>query len=119
MRLLYKFNETNIPKKKDDMKLTIEVFSISKSILIFKFFCMNILSINPKVLPIKTIPIELKSKVYIFIQPFVILLGLSRRSLEDNLTLTQNSPSYVFQFRKIVIKVPELISINLSASISG
>jgi len=41
---------------------------------------MNILSINPTVLPSKIIPIELKSKIYIFIQPFVILLGSSRKS---------------------------------------
>ena len=53
-----KFNATKIPKKKDDKKFTIEVFWISKPILFLKIFFMNILSINPKVLPIKIIPIE-------------------------------------------------------------
>ena len=75
MSLIKKFNDTKIPKKKDAIKLTIELFLISKPIFIFKLSCMNILSINPKVLPSKMKTIELKSKVYIFIQPFVILLG--------------------------------------------
>ncbi len=70
--LFLKFNATKIPKKKDDKKFTIEVFWISKPIFFLKIFCMNILSINPIVLPIKIIPIELKSKIYIFIQPFKI-----------------------------------------------
>jgi len=52
---------------------------------------MNILSINPKVLPSKIILIELKSKIYIFIQPFKILLGSSKNLLEANSTLTQVS----------------------------
>ena len=71
-------------KKKDDIKFTIEVFWISKPILFLKLFCMNILSINPTVLPIKIIPIELKSKIYIFIQPFKILLGSSKNLFEAN-----------------------------------
>ena len=73
-----KFNDTKIPKKNDAIKFTIEVFWISKPIFFLKLFCMNILSINPKVLPSKIILIELKSKIYIFIQPFKILLGSSK-----------------------------------------
>jgi len=86
-----KFRATKIPNKKDDKKFTIEVFWISKTILFFKLFCMNILSINPNVLPSKIIPIEPKSKIYILIQPFKILLGSSRNLLEPNSTLTQVS----------------------------
>ena len=66
------------------MKLIIEVFWISKPIFFLKLFCINILRINPKVLPIKMIAIDQKSKLYIFIQPFVILLGLSNNLLEAN-----------------------------------
>ena len=47
---------------------------------------MNILNINPKVLPTKRMHIELISKVYIFIQPFLILLGSSSILLEANST---------------------------------
>ena len=79
------------PKKKEDMKFTIEVFCILNPILIFKLFCINNLSINPKVLPNKTIIIDLISKIYIFIQPFVILLGSSNNLLEANFTLAQIS----------------------------
>ena len=52
-----------MPKKKDDKKLTIEIFWISKPILFLKLFCMNILSINPTVLPSKIIHIKKKSKI--------------------------------------------------------
>ena len=67
---------------------------------------MNILSINPKVLPSKIILIELKSKIYIFIQPFKILLGSSKNLLEANSTLTQVSLLLTFQFRNIDNVVP-------------
>jgi len=79
--LFIKFKATKIPNKNDEKKFTIEVFVISKPILFLKLFCMNILNINPKVLPSKIIHIELKSKIYIFIQPFKILLGLSNNLL--------------------------------------
>ena len=101
-----KFNATKIPKKKDDKKFTIEVFWISKPILFLKLFCINILSINPKVLPSKIILIELRSKIYIFIQPFEILLGSSKNLLEDNSTLTQVSLLLTFQLRNIDKVVP-------------
>ena len=67
---------------------------------------MNILSINPKVLPSKIILIELKSKIYIFIQPFKILLGLSKNLLEANSPLTQVSFLLTFQFRNTDKVVP-------------
>ena len=101
-----KFKATKIPKIKDDKKFTIEVFWISKPILFLKLFCINILSINPKVLPIKIIVIELKSKIYIFIQPFKILLGSSKNLLEANSTLTQVSLLFTFQLRNIDKVVP-------------
>ena len=104
--LLVKFNATKIPKKNDDIKLIIEVIWISNPIFILKLFCMNILSINPKVLPSKIIVIELKSKIYIFIHPFLILLGLSKNLLEANSTLTQISFSLTFQLRKTDKLVP-------------
>ena len=59
--LLVKFNDTKTPKKNDAMKLTIEVFWILNPELIFKLLCINILSINPKVLPNKIIIIEATS----------------------------------------------------------
>jgi len=67
---------------------------------------MNILSINPKVLPIKIILIELKSKIYIFNQPFKILLGSSKNLLEANSTLTQVSLLLTLQLRSTDKVVP-------------
>ena len=67
---------------------------------------MNILSINPKVLPSKIILIELKSKIYIFIQPFKILLGSSKILLDANSTLTQFSFLLTFQLRNTDKVVP-------------
>ena len=61
--LLKKSNATKIPKKKDAIKFTIEVFCILNPILILKLFCINILSNNPKVLPSKILKIEIKSKI--------------------------------------------------------
>jgi len=104
--LLIKLKATKIPKKKDDKKFTIEVFCISKNILFLKLSCINILIINPKVLPSKIILIELKSKIYIFIQPFKILLGLSKNLLEANSTLTQVSFLLTFQLRNTDKVVP-------------
>ena len=93
-------------KKKDDKKLTIEIFWILKPILFLKLFCINILSINPKVLPSKILLIELKSKIHIFIQPFKILLGSSKNLLEANSTLSQVSLLLTFQSRNTDKVVP-------------
>ena len=117
--LLMKFNATKIPKKNDAMKLTIEVLWILNPKLIFKLFCMNILSINPKVLPKKTKLIEVNSNVYILIQPFVILLGSSNNLLEPNSTLTHFSLSPTFQLRKTDKVVPTLRTNNSLEWISG
>ena len=89
MSLLVKSNATKIPKKNDAIKFTIEVFWISKPILFLKLFCINNLRIKPKVLPNKIKIIEAISKIYIFIQPFLILFGFSSNLLEANSTLTQ------------------------------
>ena len=62
MLLLVKFNATKLPKKKDAKKFTIEIFWILNPRLIVKLFCINNLSINPKVLPNKIIIIEATSK---------------------------------------------------------
>lgn len=67
---------------------------------------MNILSINPKVLPSKIILIEIESKIYIFIHPFKILLGSSKNLLEANLTLTQVSFLLTFHLRNTDKFVP-------------
>ena len=104
--LLIKSKATKIPNKKDDKKFTIEVFRISKPILFLKLFCINILSINPKVLPSNIIIISLKSKIYIFSQPFRILLGSSKNLLEANSTLTQVSFLLTFQLRNTDKVVP-------------
>ena len=117
--LLMKFNATNIPKKNDAIKFTIEVLWILNPILILKLFCINILSINPKVLPKTTKLIEVNFKVYIFIQPFVILLGSSNNLLEPNSTLTHFSLSLTFQLRKTDKVVPTLRTINSLEWISG
>ena len=97
MLLLIKLNATKIPNKNDAMKLTIEVLCILNPILIFKLFCITILRINPKVLPKKKIITKGISKIYIFIQPFVILLGSSNNLLVGNSTLTQISLSLSLQ----------------------
>ena len=60
--LSVKFKATKIPKKKEAIKFTIEVFCISKPIFILQLFCINILSVKPKALPSKMIPIEKRSK---------------------------------------------------------
>ena len=57
-----KSNATKIPKKNEAIKFTIEVFCILKPILILKLCCINILRINPKVLPNRRILIEVISK---------------------------------------------------------
>ena len=119
MWLLIKSNATKIPKKNDAIKFTIEVLWILNPILIFKLFCMNILSINPTVLPNKIKPIELKSKIYIFIQPFKILLGSSKNLLEANSTLIQFSLLLTFQLRNIDKVVPTSRTNNSLAWISG
>ena len=98
--------DKHLNNKKDDKKFTIEVFWISQPILFLKLFCINILSINQKVLPSKIILIELKSKIYIFIQPFKILLGPSKNLLEANSTLTQVSFLLTFQLRNTDKVVP-------------
>ena len=67
---------------------------------------MNILNINPKVLPSKIIVIEPKSKIYIFIQPFKILLGSSKNLLKGNSTLNQISFLLTFQLRNTDKVVP-------------
>ena len=108
MLLFTKFNATKIPNKKDAIKFTNEIFWILNPILILKLFFINILNINPKVLPNKTIIIEfkLKYKTYIFIQPFLILLGSSNNLLDANSTLNQISLSLTFQLRKTDKVVP-------------
>ena len=73
---------------------------------------MNILSINPNVLPSKIIIIELKSKIYIFIQPFKILLGSSKNLLEANSTLNQVSLLLTFQLLNTVKFVPKSRTYN-------
>ena len=80
---------------------------------------MNILSINPKVLPNKIIAIELKSKIYIFIQPFKILLGSSKNLLEASATLTQVSLLLTFQLRNMDKVVPTSRTNNSLEQISG
>ena len=77
-----KFNATKIPNKNVAIKFTMEVFCILNPILIFKLFCIFIL--NLEVLPNKIIIIEVISRIYIFIQPFVILFGSSKNLLETN-----------------------------------
>ena len=116
---LMKFNATKIPKKNDAIKLTIEVLWILNPTSILKLFCINILSIKPKVLPKKKKHIEVSSKVYIFIQPFVILLGSSNNLLEPNSTLTHLSVSLTFQLRKTDNVVPTLRTNNSLEWISG
>ncbi len=113
---MVEFKATKFPKKKDARIFNIEVFLISKPIFNFKLFCIKILSISPIVLPNNKITIERKSKIYIFIQPFVILLGSSNILLEANSTLTQISLSFTFQLRKILIEVPGLRTISFFAS---
>ena len=67
---------------------------------------MYILRINPKVLPSKINPMKLKSKIYIFIQPFKTLLGSSKNLLNANSTLTQVSFLLTFQLRSTDKVVP-------------
>ena len=61
--LLLKFKAIKIPKKKDAIKFSIEVFWILNPKLIFKLFCIKILNIRPIVLANKTIIIEVISKI--------------------------------------------------------
>ena len=108
-----------MPKKNDAIKLTIEVFSMLKNKFIFKLFWINILSVKPKVLPSKIIPIELKFKIYIFIQPLEILLGSSNNLLDANSTLNQISLLLFFQLRRTKNVVPISRTNNSFEWISG
>jgi len=74
---------------------------------------------NAKRLGVKKIIIEVISKIYIFIQPFVILLGSSNNLLEANSTLNQISLSLTFQLRKTDKVVPISRTHNSLALISG
>ena len=117
--LLVRLNATKIPSKNDAIKFTIDIFWILNPILIFKLSCINILSINPKVLPNKTKIIELIFKIYIFIQPFEILVGSSNNLLEANSTLNHISLSLTFQLRKTDKVVPTSSTNNSLALIWG
>ena len=75
--------------------------------------------INPKVLPNKTRIIEVISKIYIFIQPFVILLGSSNNLLQGNSTLSHISLSLTIQLRKIDKLVPISRTNNSLELVSG
>jgi len=117
--LLFKFNATKIPKKKDAIKLTIEVFLILNPILTFKLFCIISLNINPKVLPNKIKNIEVISKSYILTQPLVILLGSSKNLLEAISTLIQDSLSLTCHLRKTDKFEPTLRTNNSLELIPG
>ena len=106
MSLLMKFSATKIPKKKEAMKFTIAIFWISKPIFLVKLSNINILNINPKVLPDNKKTNDLRSKIYIIIQPLVILLGSSKNLFEANSTLTQVSFLLTFQLRNTDKVVP-------------
>ena len=114
-----KFNATKIPKKNDAKKLIIEVFWISKPIFFLKLSWMNILSVKPKVLPSKMIPIEPKSKIYILIQPLEGLSFTSNNLFEGNWTLNQISLSLTFQLRNIDKVVPTSRTNNSFAYVPG
>ena len=73
MSLLIKFNATKIPKKKDDIKFTIEVLCILKLLIILKLFCIYILVINPKALPNKIMAIDNISKIYIKFRYYIMI----------------------------------------------
>ena len=73
---------------------------------------MNNLKINPKVLPAKIQITENLSKLYILIQPFVVILGLSKKGLVANSTLAQVSFSFTIHLRKIDNEEPEFKTIN-------
>ena len=117
--LFIKFNATKIPKKKDDKKFTIDIFLISNTTLFLKLFCMNILNINPKVLPNRIIKIDILFKIYIFIHPFKTLLGSSNNLLEGNSTLNHISLSLTIQLRKIDKLVPLSRTNNSLELVSG
>ena len=53
-----KFDATKIPNKNEAKKFTIEVLWILNPILILKLFWINVLNINPKILPNKRKIIE-------------------------------------------------------------
>ena len=55
MLLFIKLDPTKIPKKKEAIKFTIEVFWMLKPVLISKLFCIYILKVNPIELPNKRI----------------------------------------------------------------
>ena len=62
---------------------------------------MNNLKVSPRVLPIKIFITLSKSKLYILIQPLVVLLGSSISRFVANSTLAQTSFSLTTHLRKI------------------
>jgi len=91
-----------------------EVLKIEKGCEIWN---LNFQNAAFKMMPNKIILIELKSKIYIFIQPFKILLGSSKNLLEANSTLTQISLLLTFQLRNTVKVVPKTSTNNTLAKI--
>ena len=80
---------------------------------------MNNLKIIPKVLPNKIYIKVFKSKLYILIQPFVVIVGCSINRLVANSTLAQISLSFTTHLRKIDNEEPGLRSINFFALVLG
>ncbi len=70
-------NAKKIPKNNDEKTFTITELFKYKTTFVLKLYLINNLRISPKVLPNKILIIDPKSKFYILIQPFVVLLGCS------------------------------------------
>ena len=80
---------------------------------------MSNLKVSPKVLPSKIFITLSKSKLYILIQPFVVLLGSSINRFVANSTLAQTSLSFTTHLRKINNEEPGLRTINFFALVFG
>ena len=80
---------------------------------------MDNLNIRPKVLPNKILIKAYKSKLYILIQPFVVIVGCSINRLVVNSTLAQISLSFTTHLRKIDNEEPGLSTINFLALVLG
>ena len=71
------FKPTKIPKNNVAKRFTIKILLEENTLSLPEIYCINILIINPRVLPTKICITLSNSKLYILIQPLLVLLGFS------------------------------------------
>ena len=113
------FKPKKIPKNKEAKTFTIKILLVVNIFSLPEIYFINILTIKPKVLPAKIQIILSNSKLYILIQPLLVLLGFSINLFVSNSTRAQVSFSLTTHFCKTDSEEPLLRTNNLLALILG